>query len=68
MKLSTLLNVQPAAGSGVARPVTPRPYCIGTAAGTTTCTTNGLAAWFAISRKAMLVPSFHDRWPLCSTA
>lgn len=25
------------------------------------------AAWLSATRKSMTVPTFHDRWPLCST-
>lgn len=75
MKLTTLLTTQNADGAGVARvasrpQVTPRPYGIGTGIGSAmgigirnVCT----ASWTATSRKPMLVPTFHDRWPLCST-
>ena len=36
------------------------------------CATNGIegriagTAWLVATRKSMTVPSFHDRWPLCS--
>jgi len=36
------------------------------------CAANGIegriagAAWLVATRKTMTVPSFHDRWPLCS--
>lgn len=71
MKLTTLLTTQTADGAGVARvasrpQVTPRPYGIGTGTGIgirNLCA----ASWIATSRKSMLVPTFHDRWPLCST-
>lgn len=25
------------------------------------------ATWLSATRKSMTVPTFHDRWPLCST-
>ncbi len=53
-------------------PVTGRGTCT-VAQGTAGYRRNRVAAthidtaWSAIATKSMLVPSFHDRWPLCTT-
>ncbi len=68
MKQITLHMTQPAAGTGLARGrASAYRNVLACVTGITGTRNNTGATWFSIARKPMSVPTFHDRWPLCST-